>query len=321
MSVHDFKEKNLPTGQIEIDGGTQARVRTNDQKVAEYAELIGDGVELPRIVVFFDGVKYWLADGFHRYLAHLKKGLGLIDCLVARGTKSDAILYACGANAEHGIQRTPADKRRAVEIAFRTLFGVSDKVPSTESVRLLCKVSHDLAGSVKAALVAAGELPGDAPVAGRDGRTIVAAKIGPKPAARLQEPEVAAPARDPAASFYDGDGADEDEPESPFEAATRRMRDAQAAIDIRVRELGQEKMKAERLRTECPDLKDWLDDNRRDEFDRRVTNAQNVLKAIRPHAVCGYCRGERCGKCRSTGFLPQAAAEAAPVEGQKTLAI
>lgn len=37
-----------------------------------------------------------------------------VDCDVIEGSQREAILYACGANSEHGIQRNNDDKRNAV---------------------------------------------------------------------------------------------------------------------------------------------------------------------------------------------------------------
>jgi hypothetical protein len=71
-------------------------------------------VTLPPIVVFHDGVDYWLADGFHRHAAHLKAGAADIAADVRKGTKRDAILHSVGANQAHGLRRTNEDKRRAV---------------------------------------------------------------------------------------------------------------------------------------------------------------------------------------------------------------
>src|SRR3954447_20230894 len=102
---------------IRTDGGTQIRAcETFHAKVAEYATAMGEGNEFPPLTVFWDGEHYWLADGFHRLGAYniVMQGLELpgldIDCEVIEGTKRDAILYACGVNSTHGIQRTNADK-------------------------------------------------------------------------------------------------------------------------------------------------------------------------------------------------------------------
>lgn len=105
---------NLPLEVITINGGTQSRVALNESTVAEYAEVIRLGGDLPPVVVFEDGSDIWLADGFHRYHAHRAAGAMEIACDVRTGTKRDAILYSVGANAVHGLRRSDADKRRAV---------------------------------------------------------------------------------------------------------------------------------------------------------------------------------------------------------------
>lgn len=107
-------KKHLPIGDISIDGGTQARVEIHAATVDEYAEALTEGDTLPPVIVFFDGVKYHLADGFHRYHANRKIGATTIECEIRTGTLRDARLYAYGANRDHGLRRTVADKRRAV---------------------------------------------------------------------------------------------------------------------------------------------------------------------------------------------------------------
>lgn len=89
------------------------------ETVDEYAAAITDGKEFPPIVTFHDGEVYWLADGFHRVLAHEKAGLVDVLAEVRTGSKRDALLFAVGANATHGLARTNKDKRRAVEILLR----------------------------------------------------------------------------------------------------------------------------------------------------------------------------------------------------------
>jgi len=106
--------QNLTLDQIRIDGGTQPRVAIDEQIVAEYAELYSTGVDLPPVTVFFDGATYWLADGFHRYWANKRIDCEHVFAHVHQGTQRDAILHSVGANADHGLRRTNADKRKAV---------------------------------------------------------------------------------------------------------------------------------------------------------------------------------------------------------------
>jgi len=112
------EQQTLKLDQIRIDGGTQPRVSIDEHVVAEYAELYSSGVDLPPVVVFFDGATYWLADGFHRYYANKKINSDYVFAHVHQGLRRDAILYSVGANAQHGLRRTNADKRKAVLIVL-----------------------------------------------------------------------------------------------------------------------------------------------------------------------------------------------------------
>ena len=107
----------LLLSQIRTDGGTQARAEINQITVIEYATAIREGQTFPPVVVFFDGDFYWLVDGFHRLEAYrLAEIQDDLEVILKLGTLRDAILYAVGANAEHGLRRTTADKHHAVSL-------------------------------------------------------------------------------------------------------------------------------------------------------------------------------------------------------------
>ena len=106
--------KNINIQNIRIDGGTQSRVEINNEIVAEYAALIKAGTEFPAVIVFYDGVDSWLADGFHRFHAHRQSDKASIAVDVRPGTVRDAKLYSFGANGRHGQRPTNADKRKSV---------------------------------------------------------------------------------------------------------------------------------------------------------------------------------------------------------------
>lgn len=105
-------KKEIPIDVIRLDGGTQIRVGLNEKYVAELMESLAG---LPAPTVMFDGAAYWLADGFHRYAAHLAAKRKKITCLVRHGSKRDAVKYGLQANAKHGLRRSSQDKRKAVE--------------------------------------------------------------------------------------------------------------------------------------------------------------------------------------------------------------
>ena len=84
--------------QIRTDGGTQPRAQMDWTVVAEYAADMGNGATFPPVVVFYDGSKYWLADGFHRVEAAKSLGLVEIAADVRQGTLEDAKWYSYSAN-------------------------------------------------------------------------------------------------------------------------------------------------------------------------------------------------------------------------------
>lgn len=106
--------------QIAFDAGTQVRAAINEDVVAQYAERMNAGDVFPAVIVFHDGNRYYLGDGFHRALAAKRNGLTEIPADVRGGTKTDALWFALGANKANGQRLTDADKRAAVLVAVRT---------------------------------------------------------------------------------------------------------------------------------------------------------------------------------------------------------
>jgi hypothetical protein len=110
---------HISVDKIRVDGGTQMRAAINEETVKEYTERYLAGERMPALVVFYDGSAYWLADGFHRHRALVDSATPQALCEIRRGDRRDAVIYACGANASHGLRRTNADKRRSVEAMLR----------------------------------------------------------------------------------------------------------------------------------------------------------------------------------------------------------
>jgi uncharacterized ParB-like nuclease family protein len=131
-----MQHQNIPLEQISIYGGTQTRAATNDEAIEQYAEDMEAGAQFPPIIVFYDGSKYWLADGFHRYLAAKRNDYEDIAAEVREGGRSSALELALGANATNGLFRTAADKRHSVEVALEEWPDKSNAVLAD-----LCRVS------------------------------------------------------------------------------------------------------------------------------------------------------------------------------------
>lgn len=104
----------LPVVDIRTDGGTEPRVAMDDPTLADYIQDLSEGAAFPPVTVFYDGSEYWLADGYHRLAAAVEVQLSEIEAEVHQGDRREALLFALGANAKHGLRRSNADKRRAV---------------------------------------------------------------------------------------------------------------------------------------------------------------------------------------------------------------
>ena len=105
----------MKLNQLTIDGGTQSRVKIIQEAVDEYAESLKNGARFPPVLAYYDGIKYYLTDGFHRFFAHQKAGIKDIDVQIVNGTLRDAILRSFSVNSENGRHRSNEDKRNAVQ--------------------------------------------------------------------------------------------------------------------------------------------------------------------------------------------------------------
>jgi ParB-like chromosome segregation protein Spo0J len=91
----------------------------DDELVNEYAETIKDWIAASPITVVSNTHTRWAADCFHRVRAAETAGLDAVPAIQLNGTRRNALLRACGANATHGARRTNADKRQAIETLLR----------------------------------------------------------------------------------------------------------------------------------------------------------------------------------------------------------
>ena len=148
MNADNVKEISL--SRIIARQEVQARIAMNEGTIEEYAEAMRNGDKFPPVVVFsVDGVSYCLADGFHRFEAAKKAGRTLIQAEIRAGGKREAILYAVGANASHGLRPSREDKRNSV------LKLLNDKEWSQWSDREIarqCTVSHPFVSKLRAEL-------------------------------------------------------------------------------------------------------------------------------------------------------------------------
>lgn len=131
---------------IRLDGDTQFRENNDQNKVKEYAEDMDEGAVFPPLQCTFDGSKYWLWDGFHRYFAWQSLGAKTVEVVYTPGTREDAQDLALSANNAHGIPRTNETKRKQVEAAL-SMERHANK--SDREIGKLCKVSHPFVAAIR----------------------------------------------------------------------------------------------------------------------------------------------------------------------------
>jgi len=151
--------------QIQPVDAAQMRVAGTDPSiVAEYAEAMTAGAVFPPIIIFHDGETYWPADGFHRIEAARRINRKTIAAEVREGGQREAILFACSANANHGLRRTQADKRKAVETLLRDPEWAKW---SAREIGKACAVDHKTVSTIRKKILD-GEFPIDRTVKYQD---------------------------------------------------------------------------------------------------------------------------------------------------------
>lgn len=158
---------------------------------------MSEGAVFPPVIAFSAGNGLYLADGFHRRGAALKVGRKAIEVDVRKPLDGEtpqrsAILYAVGANDEHGSNRTSSDKRHAVEMLLRD--PEWSKWTDREVARQ-CRVSAPFVGTQRTRLINAGTLKkADTRTTKRGGKEyeIDTAKIGTKKADKPKAPKLTA---------------------------------------------------------------------------------------------------------------------------------
>ena len=311
MATAFIKIKNLDRN------GLQTRAALNEATVTEYTEAMDAGVEFPPVTVFRedrrgDSSIYRLADGFHRVEAKTrtkkygKPGFDTVKATIISGGYSDALKFALGANAAHGLRRTNADKRHALEMAWekrKELFGGE---PSNGALAKMCGVSERTVASFRAdqpAPVARAlpvrpanrKAPPPPPPTKRVGVDGVARAVPVRPA----------PVRPPVKKGYhigpdgkqhaDGVILDQFGVEIPERIRTAFTSETLGEIVSTLQRA--RTMLAQAIRSKDPSVAAVAQ-----RAGLEMENAYHELKAAKPYCVCRMCQGQGCDVCRETGF-------------------
>ena len=138
--------KTVSASDIRIDGGTQSRVDIDPHWVHEMVDNMKNDVEYPPIEARFDGVHYWLTDGFHRYHAYTQLGIKDIQVAYLPGTMHEAQLDALASNDKHGLNLSREDKEKKVEMALENPL-LKDQ--SNYAIAKACRLSQSFVASIR----------------------------------------------------------------------------------------------------------------------------------------------------------------------------
>jgi uncharacterized ParB-like nuclease family protein len=291
--------KKLKLSEIVTDAGTQVRAGLNEATVADYAEALGGGAKFPPVVVFHDGSRYVAADGFHRIHAASRSGATQIECDIRKGGKSDALKFALGCNAHHGLRRTNADKRHAVELALREFPKLSDR-----ALAEMCLVGHPFVADVRRSQVESDSTSGanashlpPPPRIGKDGKEyrLPPPPMQPRPAVSTAAKPHLPP---PPSQVLDATGW---------------------PIPTQLIPLWQRSGEVQEMLTTLSRVKGVLrsaQDNRDKLFAEvnfssalsQLDQAWTDVKTAKPFAVCPTCQGQlpdQCTLCRGRGFISE----------------
>jgi len=304
----------LETKEIAIDKlvteNLQIRMVMQEDCIRDYADVYRENpTTMPPVTVVYDAQTdtHYLADGFHRVIAAKRAGCDTIKASIHDGTFDDALKLALGANDKHGLRRTNADKRNALEIAWQNrgkLFG--KEKPTERQFAEICAVSNGTAhnfladiGLLKLSNGALGDraLPDSVGADHRAARTPDALTVTSD---HLEERNESI--RELLRQGKDRYGMDIPEKLMPA-FLSREPR-------IVMRNLGR--------------IRDFLEQKRLAgdiAFAHSVGNAmRDVDAAIRDlrhgavHCVCRMCRGHGCGSCSDLGFQTRLQYDRVPLD-------
>lgn len=127
---------------IIADADLQIRCENDADQIDNLADAMDEGADIPPVDLFEDeslrpGPRFYIGDGWHRVLAARLRKRKEIRAIVHPGGRGEALKFALGANAAHGLRRTNRDKRNAVEIALQEFPELGDR-----AIAKLCKVTH-----------------------------------------------------------------------------------------------------------------------------------------------------------------------------------
>lgn len=282
--------KTLPLAGIHIDPTINPRAGgLNEAVVEEYAAAVGAGAEFPELVVYCsEAGTNWLSEGFHRAAGYAKAGVKKVKCEVRKGERRDALRNACGSNATHGLRRTNADKRRAVEILIKEFpewsnRRIADEAAVTHAFVNGIRKTNDQTGNVETV---------STPESENASETAVSAPAGGSESEGGETPN--APQSDPQTEQEDAPGEEQEEARESLDQGKEFV----VSVEDLCRDIDRvaARMKGLKASRFCYSM-------HVDSAVAQVEAARKTLWQGRPSHVCPYCKGEPdgCRACNNTG--------------------
>ena len=302
---------------IRTDASVQSREKISVEYVQELVEQIKAGKRLPPVDVYRDGEEIWMADGWHRLLAHQEANKRTIRAEVHKGGRKEARWHSVSANQSHGLRRTNEDKRRCVKMALEDKPEMSDQAIADH-----VGVSVDLARSIRRQ-VYVNHTPVDR--VGVDGKTY---RIPPPPSGSQRvtpppppgnrtippppkgpAPRIPPPPMTPreiatASEIQNAWDKAETKPkkEERFDENAKPIPDHLWPLWDRGEIIREMAADVTRLSNQIRKLHDEEDpvilDGDGQSIIAALETAKGALKANIPHAVCPYCHGKLSSGCR-----------------------
>lgn len=315
MSVKGELKKIRLDDILWTETGTQARAGVNSDVIDEYAEAMAEQESegcwsfAPPVVFDAGNGKYYIGDGWHRLLALRKIGKLRADVMVFPGGRKYAVLYACGANASHGLRRSMADKIRAI-----TLMATDPEWEdaTVKAIGEACRVCRNLVAKVLKNLGVQKETQ-VTKSRNQDARRDIDTVRKDRAAKDVDyaEPDET-PDESPKDTFTPPDpGKADDPPELPVE----NTKDGRGNLitSERMKAIFREVEKFDDAIKDCQTIGSFLNWAKGHESGRRIglsarndyVNLMTTIREAKPYTECPTCRGlePSCAMCNGFGFL------------------
>ncbi len=160
VSTGHQNNTSVALDKIDYNHRTQLRCKLNKAVVKTYAQEMKEGAVFPSVILFSSAdendEKYFVGDGHHRIEA-IKKNEGTeVEAEIKPGGYRDALIYAAGANDQHGLRMTRKDKQNAIRVLLKD---PNFCIKSDREISKIVHVDGKTVGSVRSELEASAEIP------------------------------------------------------------------------------------------------------------------------------------------------------------------